>query len=48
MQRIAGLRILVPRLPRILTDQTATITPAENADPLAALLPFIRDIQHPG
>lgn len=47
MRHIPGLNILVPRLPRVLTDQTATIAPIENADPLAVILPLIRALQKP-
>ena len=39
-----GLRILVRRLPRVATDQTATILPAPALDPVEALLPVIREM----
>jgi NADP-dependent 3-hydroxy acid dehydrogenase YdfG len=39
---IKGLRILIDRLPRILTDQTATVASAEAADPIEVMLPLIR------
>ena len=39
-----GLRILVRRLPRVTTDQTATILPARALDPVEALLPVLREM----
>jgi NAD(P)-dependent dehydrogenase (short-subunit alcohol dehydrogenase family) len=42
------LRIHVERLPRVLTDQTASVTPAENADPVSTMLPVIRSIYSAG
>ena len=36
-----GLRITVPRLPRILTDQTATVPPVPAADPVEVMLPLL-------
>jgi hypothetical protein len=36
---------VVGRLPRVLTDQTATIAQVENADPLTTILPFIHKLQ---
>jgi acyl dehydratase/NADP-dependent 3-hydroxy acid dehydrogenase YdfG len=45
MGQIAGLKIVVGRLPRVLTDQTATIAQVENADPLTAMLPFIHKLK---
>jgi acyl dehydratase/NADP-dependent 3-hydroxy acid dehydrogenase YdfG len=48
MGQIAGLRIVISRLPRVLTDQTATIAQVENADPLATILPFIHKLQEQG
>jgi hypothetical protein len=44
---VAGLKIVVGRLPRVLTDQTATIAQVENADPLTTMLPFIHTLQEP-
>ena len=35
------LKIAAPRLPRILTDQTATVPPVEAADALAVMLPLL-------
>jgi acyl dehydratase len=48
MGQIAGLKIVVERLPRVLTDQTATVAQVETADPLAVMLPLIRALQEPG
>jgi NAD(P)-dependent dehydrogenase (short-subunit alcohol dehydrogenase family) len=39
-----GLRILVHRLPRVTTDQTASFLSAHALDPVDALLPIIRDM----
>jgi acyl dehydratase/NADP-dependent 3-hydroxy acid dehydrogenase YdfG len=47
MGQVAGLKIVVGRLPRVLTDQTATIAQVENADPLTTMLPFIHTLQEP-
>lgn len=41
----APLHVTVCRLPRLPTDQTATITGAETADPLETMLPIIREVQ---
>jgi NAD(P)-dependent dehydrogenase (short-subunit alcohol dehydrogenase family) len=38
----SGLRILVERLPRVRTDQTASVTPVKAADPVEVMLPIIR------
>ena len=38
------LRILIERLPRVLTDQTTSVTPAESADPVSIMLPLIRKV----
>ena len=32
-----GLTVAAPRLPRVLTDQTATVPPTPAADPLAVM-----------
>jgi NAD(P)-dependent dehydrogenase (short-subunit alcohol dehydrogenase family)/acyl dehydratase len=44
MQHVPGLRILVSRLPRVQTDQTAAIAQADNADPLPIMLPLLREV----
>jgi hypothetical protein len=41
-------RVVVSRLPRLMTDQTATVVPATNAEPLDVLLPVIRQVQSLG
>jgi len=33
------------RLPRLLTDQTATIIAAETAQPIDVMLPIVREVQ---
>jgi len=38
-------RVVVSRLPRLMTDQTATVAPATTAEPLDVLLPVIRQVQ---
>jgi NAD(P)-dependent dehydrogenase (short-subunit alcohol dehydrogenase family) len=45
LQRERGVRILMRRLPRLLTDQTASIVPTESADGVAELLPILREIR---
>jgi NAD(P)-dependent dehydrogenase (short-subunit alcohol dehydrogenase family) len=46
MNRAAGrIRVVVERLPRLLTDQTATVPPVEAGDPLEVMLPVIRRVQ---
>lgn len=37
--------VTVSRLPRLPTDQTASITAAETADPIQTMLPIIREVQ---
>jgi hypothetical protein len=41
----APLHLTVCRLPRLPTDQTASITAAETADPLETMLPIVREVQ---
>ncbi len=41
---LRDLRVLVSRLPRVLTDQTATVTPVESSGALAVMLPLIREM----
>ena len=47
LNRVVGNRvhIMVSRLPRLLTDQSATVLPLERADPLKVMLPLIRSVQ---
>lgn len=42
---LAPLRIHVKRLPRIATDQTATLVPVETASALDTMLPVVREVQ---
>jgi NAD(P)-dependent dehydrogenase (short-subunit alcohol dehydrogenase family) len=46
-QAMSGVRIVVNRLPRILTDQTATAVPTNYDDAVAVMLPLIRQTQRP-
>jgi len=39
---LPGVRMLIRRLPRIATDQTASIVPTRALDPLDAMLPIVR------
>ena len=49
MNRAAdSIRVIVERLPRLLTDQTATVPPVSNGDPLEVMLPIIRNVQTAG
>jgi hypothetical protein len=40
-----GLRILRPRLPRMATDQTASLFPVDNLDPIPVMLEYLRDLR---
>jgi hypothetical protein len=42
---VPGLHAIVRRLPRVLTDQTATVMPVESDDALEVMLPIVRDMQ---
>ncbi len=42
-----GMRVVVSRLPRILTDQTMSIVPLECRDALDVMLPLIRQMHAP-
>ena len=42
LQAHGGRRIVVSRLPRVLTDQTATVARAAYADPIDVMLPLVR------
>jgi acyl dehydratase/NAD(P)-dependent dehydrogenase (short-subunit alcohol dehydrogenase family) len=39
------VRVTVERLPRLLTDQTATVPPVDAGEPLEVMLPVIRRVQ---
>jgi acyl dehydratase/NAD(P)-dependent dehydrogenase (short-subunit alcohol dehydrogenase family) len=46
MNRTGGrVHTIVGRLPRLLTDQTATLIPVETGDPLKVMLPVVRNVQ---
>jgi NAD(P)-dependent dehydrogenase (short-subunit alcohol dehydrogenase family) len=46
INRSAGrVHVIVGRLPRLKTDQTATVPPVESGDPLEVMLPIIRKVQ---
>jgi len=46
LNRSAGrVRVIIGRLPRLKTDQTATIPPVESGDPLEVMLPAVRKVQ---
>jgi len=42
---LAPMHVTQARLPRLPTDQTASIGEAATADPLEAMLPMIREVQ---
>jgi NAD(P)-dependent dehydrogenase (short-subunit alcohol dehydrogenase family) len=42
VRRAPGVALMVPRIPRVLTDQTATLPPLPTADPVAVMLPLLR------
>jgi nucleoside-diphosphate-sugar epimerase len=44
-QYLPGLSILVSRLPRMRTDQTASMIPERELDPIDVLLPLIRQMR---
>jgi hypothetical protein len=41
---LAPLHVTVSRLPRLPTDQTASIAAVEIADPIETMLPIIREV----
>jgi hypothetical protein len=41
---IPGLRIAVRRLPRVATDQTATILPIASSNPIETMVPILREL----
>ena len=46
INRSAGrVHVIVSRLPRLKTDQTATVPPVESGEPLKIMLPIIRKVQ---
>jgi NAD(P)-dependent dehydrogenase (short-subunit alcohol dehydrogenase family) len=40
-----GLHVVIERLPRMLTDLTATVMPVETASPLEVMLPIVRKVE---
>ena len=44
-KELPNARVVVRRLPRLPTDQTATVAQTETADPIAVMLPIIREAQ---
>ena len=44
-QSMSTAHVTVSRLPRLPTDQTATITQVDEADPVATMLPIVREVQ---
>jgi hypothetical protein len=44
-RRKKGLRFIVERLPRLLTDQTATVMPTKNIAPHEVMLPIVRRVE---
>jgi len=44
-QSWSGIHITTVRLPRLPTDQTATLVPTQSADPIEVILPIVRRVQ---
>ena len=44
-QYLPGLQVMTSRLPRLLTDQTATVVPGQDQEPLDILLPLVREMR---
>lgn len=42
---MASVHVTISRLPRLLTDQTATVAAMETLDPVDVMLPIIREVQ---
>jgi nucleoside-diphosphate-sugar epimerase len=43
-----NVRIVVRRLPRVATDQTASLVPLRALDPVTAMLPIVREMHRAG
>jgi NAD(P)-dependent dehydrogenase (short-subunit alcohol dehydrogenase family) len=43
-----GMRVIVKRLPRMLTDQTATVATVASRNPIEVMLPIVREMQAGG
>jgi NAD(P)-dependent dehydrogenase (short-subunit alcohol dehydrogenase family) len=46
-QFLPGIHVLTSRLPRVRTDQTASVTPTRETDAMQVLLPIIRQMNQP-
>jgi len=44
----APLHVIVSRLPRLLTDQTATVMPVKTPDAIQVMLPIVREVERYG
>jgi hypothetical protein len=44
-KHVRNVRVVMRRLPRLPTDQTASLNQKECADPTTVMLPIIRDVQ---
>ena len=44
-ESLTPLHVTVSRLPRLLTDQTASVTSVETASAVETMLPIIREVQ---
>jgi NADP-dependent 3-hydroxy acid dehydrogenase YdfG len=47
-QYVSGLQIITTRLPRLRTDQTATVIPSREIDAIEVMLPIIREMKSLG
>jgi hypothetical protein len=47
-QYVPGLHIITTRLPRLRTDQTASVIPERDIDPIRVILPIIREMKSLG
>lgn len=47
-QYVSGLKIITTRLPRLRTDQTATVIPSREVDAIEVMLPIIREMKSLG
>jgi hypothetical protein len=44
-KQMKNVRVVVRRLPRLPTDQTASLIQTGSADPTTVMLPIIREVQ---
>lgn len=47
LEKTQGVRIYAPRLPRMATDQTASILPTRNEDPAFIMIEYLRKLEDP-